>query len=53
MDGTLRQIGRGNTRFAPIRGAAEWIGANADKPMRVERLAASVGMSITSFYRHF
>ena len=53
MGGTLRQIGRGNTRFAQIREAAEWIGANADQPMRVERLAASVGMSVTSFHRHF
>lgn len=53
MGGTLRQIGQGNTRFAQISQAAEWISANADKPMRVERLAASVGMSVTSFHRHF
>ena len=53
MGGTLRQIGRGNTRFAQIREAAEWISANADKPMRVEQLAASVGMGLTSFHRHF
>ena len=53
MGGTLRHIGRGNTRFAQIRQAAEWINANADRPMRVERLAASVGMSVTSFHRHF
>lgn len=53
MGGTLRQIGRGNTRFAQIRKAAEWISANADKPMRVDELAASVGMSLTSFHRHF
>ena len=53
MGGTLRQIGRGNTRFAQIREAVEWITANADKPMRVEWLAALVGMSVTSFHRHF
>jgi len=53
MGGTLRQIGRGNTRFDQIRTAAEWISANADRPMRVERLAALVGMSLTSFHRHF
>lgn len=53
MGGTLRQIGRSNTRFDQIRTAVQWISANADKPMRVERLAASVGMSVTSFYRHF
>ena len=53
MGGTLRQIGRANTRFAQVRVAAEWISANADQPMRVDRLAASVGMSVTSFHRHF
>jgi AraC-like DNA-binding protein len=53
MGGTLRQIGRGNTRFAQIRQAVDWISANADKPMRVDALAASVGMSLTSFHRHF
>ena len=53
MGGTLRQIGRGNIKFAQIREAAQWISANADKPMRVEQLAASAGMSLTSFHRHF
>ena len=53
LGGTLRQIGRSNTRFDQIRTAAQWISANADQPMRVERLAASVGMSVTSFHRHF
>ena len=49
----LRQIGRHNARFGQIRMAADWIRENADKPMSVERLAASVGMSVTSFHRHF
>ena len=53
MGETLRQIGRHNTRFGQIRTAAEWICENAEKPMCVARLAASVGMSVTSFYRHF
>ena len=53
MGARLRQIGRRNARFGQIRMAAEWICENADKPMSVERLAASVGMSITSFHRHF
>lgn len=53
LGGTLRQIGRNRTRFAQIRAAAEWIGTNADQPMRVDELAASVGMSVTSFHRHF
>lgn len=53
MGGTLRQIGRCNTRFGQVRAAAAWICENADKPMCVTRLAASVGMSVTSFHRHF
>ena len=49
----LRQIGRHGTRFGQIKRAAAWIAGNADKPMSVERLAAQVGMSVTSFHRHF
>ena len=50
---TVRQIGRRGSRFAQVRAAAEWIGANADKPLGVGRLAADVGMSATSLHRHF
>ena len=50
---TVRQVGRRGSRFAQIRAAAEWIGANAAKPLRVGRLAADVGMSATSLHRHF
>lgn len=53
MGNTLCQISRHNTRFSQIRTAAEWICENANKPMCVTRLAASVGMSVTSFHRHF
>lgn len=49
----LRQVGRHSARFGQIKLAAEWIASNADQPMRVEWLAAHVGMSVTSFYRHF
>lgn len=49
----LRQIGRRNARFGQIKAAAEWIQANADQAMSVEWLAAHVGMSVTSFHRHF
>lgn len=49
----LRQIGMHNTRFGQIKIAADWISANADKPMSVHWLAAQVGMSVTSFHRHF
>lgn len=53
IGGTLRQVVPGHNRLAPIRTAIEWISANADQPMRVDRLAASVGMSAATFHRHF
>ena len=53
MGDTLRQIVGHATRFDQIRTAVEWIGENVDGPMRVADLAASVGMSVTSFHRHF
>jgi AraC-like DNA-binding protein len=49
----LRQIGQRNARFGQIKMAAEWIQVNANRPMRVEWLASHVGMSLTSFHRHF
>jgi len=53
LGGRLRQIGANNSRFAQIKMAAEWIGENANTPMSVEWLASHVGMSVTSFHRHF
>ncbi len=53
MGCTLRQIVQKNTRFDQIRTAVTWICSNAHQPMSVQRLAASVGMSVTSFHRHF
>jgi AraC-like DNA-binding protein len=49
----LRQIGQRNARFGQIKMAAEWIQENANQAMSVEWLAAHVGMSVTSFHRHF
>lgn len=49
----LRQIGQRNARFRQIKLAAEWIQNNANHPMSVEWLASHVGMSVTSFHRHF
>lgn len=49
----LRQLCQHSARFGQIKRAAQWIGENADKPMSVEWLAAHVGMSVTSFHRHF
>ena len=50
---TLQQVVQTNTRLAQIRTAVEWICGNVDQAMRVEDLATSVGMSVTSFHRHF
>ena len=50
---TLRLVGRGGSRVAQVRAAADWIGGNADRPLSVRRLAADVGMSPTSLHRHF
>jgi AraC-like DNA-binding protein len=49
----LRQIGQHSARFGQIKLAAAWIARNADQRMSVEWLAAHVGMSVTSFHRHF
>ncbi len=53
MGSRLRQIGEHTARFAQIKMAVEWISANSNEPMSVEWLASHVGMSLTSFHRHF
>lgn len=49
----LRQTVQTHTRFAQIRRAVEWICSHATMAMSVDALAAAVGMSVTSFHRHF
>lgn len=51
--GTLRQVVQQSTRFQQIGTAIRWICDNADKPLHVTALADAVGMSTTSFHRHF
>lgn len=53
VGGTVRQIVRSHAGLSRIRAAIEWISDNATAPMCVEHLAASAGMSVTSFHRHF
>ncbi|MDI4238586.1 AraC family transcriptional regulator [Bradyrhizobium sp. Arg237L] len=53
MGDTLRQIGQRNDRVRQIKAAADWLGANHSKPVVISELAASAGMSVTSFHRHF
>jgi AraC-like DNA-binding protein len=53
MGDTLRQLGQRDSRLRQIKTVADWLTANADKPVAMSDLAASVGMSLTSFHRHF
>ncbi|MFB9948712.1 AraC family transcriptional regulator N-terminal domain-containing protein [Rhizobium puerariae] len=53
MGDTLRQIGQRNERFQQLKGAADWLAANHSEPVIIPDLAASAGMSVTSFHRHF
>lgn len=53
MGDTLRQLGQRDNRLRQIKTAADWLAANADQAVVMSDLAASVGMSQTSFYRHF
>ncbi len=57
MQGVKRMTLAGRTQDFPTGtcavAAVEGIGANADTPLSVGRLAADVGMSATSLRRHF
>jgi AraC-like DNA-binding protein len=53
MGDTLRQLGQRDSRSRQIKTAADWICTHAEQPLIIPDLAASVGMSLTSFHRHF
>lgn len=53
MGDTLRQISQRNDRFQQLKAAADWLAANHSEPVIISDLAASAGMSVTSFHRHF
>jgi transcriptional regulator GlxA family with amidase domain len=53
MGATLRQIVERSKRVRQIKAAADWLGAHNNEPIVVHELAASAGMSVTSFHRHF
>ncbi|MBY3442450.1 AraC family transcriptional regulator [Rhizobium laguerreae] len=53
MGDTLRQIGQRNERFQQIKMAADWLASNHNEAVNIPDLAASAGMSVTSFHRHF
>jgi AraC-like DNA-binding protein len=49
----LRELALADSRLAQIRRAVAWIGADLTRALRIESLAAHVGMSTSSFHRHF
>lgn len=49
----LRDLAVGDSRLSQVRRAIAWIRADIARPLRVEALAAHVGMSASSFHRHF
>lgn len=49
----LRQIAAQDGRLAQVNTAIAWIRAHYAEPLRIDALAARVGMSETSLYRHF
>ena len=53
MGETLRQVGQRNNRLHQIKSAADRLAADPAATMAISDLAASAGMSITSFHRHF
>ena len=53
MGDTLRQVGQRNDRFLQLKTAADSLAANHSEPIVIPDLAASSGMSVTSFHRHF
>lgn len=53
MGDTLSQINQRNGRFQQLKAAADWLANNYSEAIVIPDLAASSGMSVTSFHRHF
>jgi transcriptional regulator GlxA family with amidase domain len=51
--GLVRQVGVAGSRIALVGRAIAWIRAHYDEPVRVDDLAAKVGLSVSSLNRHF
>ena len=49
----IQQIGLADSRVAQVSKAIRWIRGNYTEVLGVEALAEMVGMSLTSFHRHF
>jgi AraC-like DNA-binding protein len=51
--GMLRDVGLADSRLAQVRRAIEWMRRHFAQPLRIEKLAGHVGMSESTFHRHF
>lgn len=49
----VAQIGQEGSRVQRVAKAVSWVRANYDRPLDVERLAAMVHMSVSTFHQHF
>lgn len=49
----LRQIVRGDGRMSQVRRSIDWLCEHFTETIRSDALAATAGMSVPSFYRHF
>ena len=49
----LRQIATAGSHSHQIARALDWLRENFNKPLRVEELASSAGMSASTFHQHF
>jgi len=53
IGGRVAQIGKADSRLQRISKAVTWVRTNFDRPLDVERLAAMVHMSVSTFHQHF
>ena len=53
IGGRVAQIGQEGSRVQRVAKAVTWVRTNFDRPLDVERLAASVNMSLSTFHQHF
>jgi AraC-like DNA-binding protein len=49
----LRDLALAGSQLSQVRRAIEWIRADVTRPLRIAALAAHVGLSASSFHRHF
>lgn len=49
----VAQIGQEGSRVQRVAKAVSWVRTNYDRPLDVERLAAMVHMSVSTFHQHF